>query len=135
MNRYLLKQAVMRKLQKSIVIDQPKGSYQDYKIKEYKALRNYPMAGVKHPTDYGYIKGYTAEDEDGLDVFTGTGKLQGLLTMYRPDVKGNSETKTYMGLTKKELKDVKKEFKPVIRTHVPLKTKQFVKAIKKFKNV
>ena len=92
------------------------------------------MLGANYPTDYGYIKGYTAEDEAGLDVFTGTGKLQGLLTMYRPDIKGNWETKTYMGLTKKELKAVKKEFKPVISKHVPLKTKQFIKAIKKFKN-
>ena len=53
------------------------------------------MLGVRFPTEYGYIKGYTSEDGHDLDVFVGSGKVVGYMHMKRDDSPNGIETKPF----------------------------------------
>jgi len=114
-----------------ITIDQVKGSYKDFELE--KNQLDYPLEGVTYPVDYGFIRGYTGEDTHDLDVFVGKGDLQGAIVVYRPDIQAEWETKMYVRLSKLELLDVLKEFKPVLGSHTPMKKKFFLNFIRKFR--
>ena len=83
-DNYNLKEGIVKeslaKILRTAVVDQPKGSYKHF------GLKNYPLKGIKYTSDYGYLPGYTGEDEAELDFFRGTGNKQGILLFHRPDV-------------------------------------------------
>jgi len=70
---------------------------------------------MTYPTDYGSLAGYTGEDEADLDFFKGTGDQHGSFQVWRPDVKGELETKFYHGLTPQERDSVLAAFQKVVR--------------------
>ena len=103
----------MKKGNPNIVIENPKGSYKSFEIDADPAWKDYPLAGVTYPVDYGYIKGYRSEDDEDLDVFVGSGELSGYMKIWRVDVP--IETKFILGVTKKEWDDIVTVFSPVIK--------------------
>jgi len=124
---YIMKEA-LAKILNSAVIDQPKGSYKHF------GLKNYPLKGIKYTTDYGYLPGHTGEDKAELDFFRGTGKKQGTLLFHRPDVKGGKETKTYFNMSTKELSRIRKDLAPILLDHTAMSQKRFAEELKKFKD-
>jgi len=96
-----------------IVIENPKGSYKSFEIENDPLWKYYPIAGVTYPVDYGYIEGYKSEDGHDLDVFVGSGKLNGYIKVWRYDVP--IETKIVMHVTKKEWNEISKIFSQVIK--------------------
>ncbi len=109
-----------------ITIENIRGSYKKFR-------QPYPLPGATYPTHYGFITGYKSEDGKDLDVFLGSGSLNGWITMLRPDFPDGFETKTFMQVSAKELAAIKKEFKPVILDHKKLDERAFTNFIKKFK--
>ncbi|MSR79055.1 MAG: hypothetical protein EXS59_02835 [Candidatus Taylorbacteria bacterium] len=103
-----------------IVIENPKGSYKSFEIENDPVWKDYPLAGVTYPVDYGYIKGYQSEDGQDLDVFKGSGDLNGYIKIWRCDVP--IETKIAMNVTQKEWNEVIKTFVPVIKEKVLFNT-------------
>jgi hypothetical protein len=100
------------------VVEQPRGSYKQFRDPNDPSAAAYPLEGVTYPTDYGYLVGHTGEDGDPLDVFLGSGHGDGeygRFFVYRPDVKGEIETKFYLGLTPDERSQVFAAFAPVLR--------------------
>jgi len=91
-----------------IVIENPRGSTKDFG-------KDYPIPTMTYPTDYGSLAGYTGEDEADLDFFKGTGDQHGSFQVWRPDVKGELETKFYHGLTPEERTNVLAAFQKVVR--------------------
>lgn len=106
----------MHKISKNgldIVIENPKGSYKSFEIENDPVWKDYPLKGVTYPVDYGYIEGYKSEDNHDLDVFIGTGDLNGYLKVWRYDVP--IETKFALGVTEGEWLRIEGEFKPVLK--------------------
>lgn len=105
---YLSKEAALD----GIIIENPKGTSKHFGD-------DYPIQTMTYPVDYGYLPGYMGEDEAELDFFKGTGKEHGSFQVWRPDVKGELETKFYYGLTPEEREKVLTAFRPVIRGDQP----------------
>ncbi|MEN9613816.1 MAG: Inorganic Pyrophosphatase [Candidatus Parcubacteria bacterium] len=117
----------------SIVIENPKGTYKSFQTEGDATWNSYPLKGVTYPVDYGYIEGYTAEDEADLDVFIGTGKLCGFIQVWRLDVP--IETKMVANVTDGEWQAILDAFAPVLREQKQFETEaDFVTFIEKFKN-
>ncbi len=111
-----------------IVIENPKGSYKSFEIENDPVWKDYPLAGVTYPVDYGYIDGYKSEDGHDLDVFVGSGILNGYIKIWRYDVP--IETKFALNVTQKEWDDIIKTFSPVIREQKVFDTtEEFEKAL------
>lgn len=100
-------------MEDKIVIENPKGSYKSFEIDSDPLWRDYPLAGVTYPVDYGYIEGYESEDGHDLDVFVGSGDRNGYLKIWRYDVP--IETKFAMKVTEAEWEEIIKTFAPVIK--------------------
>ncbi len=100
-------------MESKVVIENQKGSYKSFEIENNPVWKDYPLAGVTYPVDYGYIKGYQGEDGDDLDVFVGAGKLKGYIKVWRCDVP--IETKLVMSVTMEEWNEILTEFSPVIK--------------------
>ena len=100
-------------MRNKIVIENPKGSYKSFGIEHDPVWKNYPLSGVIYPVDYGYIEGYKSEDDHDLDVFIGSGGLNGYIKIWRYDMP--IETKVALDVTKKEWNAITKIFSPVIR--------------------
>ena len=100
-------------MENKIVIENPKGSYKSFEIKNDPLWKDYPITGVTYPVDYGYIKGYKSEDGHDLDVFVGSGELNGYIKIWRCDVP--IETKVIMHVTEKEWDEIVNIFSKVIK--------------------
>ena len=99
--------------QLKIHIENPKGSYKSFGIENDPIWKDYPLSGVTYPVDYGYIEGYQSEDGQDLDVFRGSGHLNGYIKVWRCDVP--IETKIAMNVTQEEWDEIIKTFEPVIK--------------------
>lgn len=99
----------------NIKIENKAGTYKSFHTEGDPVWEKYPLKGVTYPVDYGYIEGYTGEDEAELDVFVGSGNLNGYIKVWRMDVP--EETKIFVSLTQGELEAVIKEFQPVLLSH------------------
>ncbi len=86
---------------------------------------------MTYPVDYGYIQGYKGEDGAGLDLFEGTGDINGFIQVWRLDVP--KETKFFIGLTSGELKRVLSVFDPVLVDYKILEDESFISEIEKFR--
>lgn len=93
-----------------IEIENPAGSHKSFGDNE-----EYPLKGVTYPVDYGFIEGFQGEDGAELDVFVGSGNLNGYFKVWRLDVP--EETKFFKNLTQEELDKVLEAFKPVLVSH------------------
>lgn len=100
-------------MRSKIVIENSKGSYKSFEIENDPVWKNYPLAGVTYPVDYGYIEGYKSEDGHDLDVFVGSGTLNGYIKIWRYDVP--IETKFALNVTQKEWDEIVEIFSPVIK--------------------
>lgn len=98
-----------------IEIENPAGSYKSFEVDEEKEGEKYPLEGVTYPVDYGYIEGFQGEDGAELDVFVGSGNLNGYIKVWRLDIP--QETKFFKDLTQEELAKVLEVFKPVLLSH------------------
>ncbi|MCX6820134.1 MAG: hypothetical protein NT019_02540 [Candidatus Adlerbacteria bacterium] len=116
-----------------ISIENQKGSYKSFGIENDPVWSSYPLQGVTYPVDYGYIQGYTGEDGAELDVFVGTGNLQGCIRVWRLDVP--VETKFFIETSESELKEIKKAFLPVLRDVEILDDEGFNAHVETFKSV
>jgi hypothetical protein len=100
-------------MERKIIIENPKGSYKSFEIDGDPIWKDYPLSGVTYPVDYGYIEGHKSEDNHDLDVFVGSGDLNGYFKMWRYDVP--LETKFVMNVTTEEWDEIAKIFSPVIK--------------------
>lgn len=115
-------------MKNKIVIENPKGSYKSFEIENDPVWKDYPLAGVTYPVDYGYIDGYKSEDGHDLDVFVGSGDLNGYIKIWRYDVP--IETKFAMDVTEKEWNEIIAIFSPVIKVKKLFKSSaEFEKAL------
>ena len=122
----------MKSMPYPIIIEQPKGSYKSFEIENDVIWKDYPLKGVTYPVEYGYIKGYASEDNHDLDVFVGSGKKTGYITIWRCDVP--LETKMILNVTKKEFTSIISAFRPVIKEQRIFKNKkEFENFIAKYK--
>ncbi len=96
-----------------IVMENKKESYKSFEIEDDLIWKDYPLKGVTYPTDYGYVEGYKSEDGHDLDVFIGTGYLNGYIKVWRCDVP--LETKFILGVTVEEYDKIIETFLPVIK--------------------
>lgn len=112
-----------------ITIEQPKGSYKSFVDEDEPS--SYPLKGVTYPVDYGYIDGYTAEDNAELDVFVGSGILCGYLIVWRLDVP--TETKMILNVTEQEMHEITQVFAPVLREIKVLSELEWKEKIQEFK--
>lgn len=96
-----------------IVIENPKGSHKSFEIENDPVWKDYPLSGVTYPVDYGYVEGYKSEDGEDLDVFVGTGELNGYIKIWRYDVP--IETKFVTNVTQDEWDEIVKTFSLVIK--------------------
>ena len=94
------------------VIENPKGSYKSFEIENDPLWKDYPLAGVTYPVDYGYVEGYASEDGHDLDAFVGSGEKYGYFKMWRCDVP--IETKIVARVTENEWQEILNVFRPVI---------------------
>ncbi len=108
------------------IIENPKGSYKSFEIENDPIWKDYPLEGVTYPVDYGYIEGYKSEDNHDLDVFKGSGDLNGYIKIWRYDVP--IETKFAIGITHEEWEKIITIYNPVI------KEKELFKSEKEFRN-
>jgi hypothetical protein len=115
-----------------IHIENPAGTYKSFQTEDDPVWEKYPLKGVTYPVDYGYIEGYQGEDEAELDVFIGSGDLNGYIKVSRMDVP--EETKFFKNLTQEELDKVIETFKPVLINYQIIGYKDlFIREIEKFK--
>lgn len=105
-----------------IIIENPKGSYKSFEIENDPVWKDYPLTGVTYPVDYGYIDGYKSEDSHDLDVFVGSGNLNGYIKIWRYDVP--IETKFAIDVTEKEWNEIITIFSPVIKEKKLFDTKE-----------
>lgn len=113
-----------------IVIENSKGSYKKFAD----SLDEYPILGVAFPCDYGYIDGYIGEDTHDLDVFSGSGNLFGYIVVKRDDVEGGLETKMLYKISEEELKEIPKQYNPVLESMDLLNSENiFLEYIEKFR--
>ena len=99
-----------------IIIENSKGSYKSFEIEGDPIWKDYPISGVTYPVDYGYIEGYKSEDGHDLDVFVGSGKLNGYIKIWRYDVP--IETKFATNVLREEWDQIIKTFSAVIKEQV-----------------
>lgn len=110
-----------------IEVENPAGSYKSFGDNE-----EYPLKGVTYPVDYGFIEGLQGEDGDPLDVFVGSGNLNGYIKVWRLDVP--EETKFFKNLTQEELEKVLEVFKPVLLSHETISDEEkFLVELAKFR--
>ena len=95
------------------VIENKKGSYKSFAIENDPLWEGYPLSGVTYPVDYGRIEGYRSEDGEDLDVFVGSGSLNGYIRIWRCDVP--LETKFVCKVTKEEWEQIIATFSPVLK--------------------
>ncbi|MBM3230654.1 hypothetical protein FJZ22_03315 [Candidatus Pacearchaeota archaeon] len=117
--------------EQDIIIEQQKGEYKSFEIKNDPVWKDYPLSGVTYPTKYGYLKGFKSEDGHELDIFVGSGKLCGYIKVWRCDVP--IETKIVYNVTKIEYEKIIATFKPVIKEKETLDTKRFKIFIEQYK--
>lgn len=115
----------------SIVIENKKGGYKSFETEGDPVWEKYPLKGVTYPVDYGYVEGYASEDGQDLDVFVGSGDLNGYIKVWRYDVP--EETKMFMNMTQGEVDAVIAEFKSVLVESRVLTSGEFQKKMKAFK--
>lgn len=99
----------------NIKIENKAGTYKSFHTEGDPVWEKYPLKGVTYPVDYGYVEGYKGEDGADLDVFVGSGNLNGYIKVWRLDVP--EETKIFLSLTQGELEAVIKEFQPILLSH------------------
>lgn len=109
-------------------IENPRGSYKQFADNS----DPYPLKGVTYPVDYGSIEGYTGEDGDPLDIFVGTGTINGYLTVWRTDVP--SETKIMYHVTEAEYQSILTVFSPVVITADRLDTQALEELLSRYQN-
>ncbi len=97
----------------TIIIENPKGSYKSFDVGDDPVWKDYPLKGVTYPVDYGYIKGYQSEDGHDLDVFKGSGTVNGYIRVWRYDVP--IETKFVIGASEVEWQEIIDTFRPVLK--------------------
>lgn len=115
-----------------IKIENPRGSYKSFEIENDSVSKDYPLKGVTYPVDYGYIEGYVSEDGEDLDVFVGSGDLNGYIKVWRYDTP--IETKFIKNVTKDEWDAIIAQFKPVIKESECFASQErFVEALKMYK--
>lgn len=115
-----------------IHIENSAGTYKSFEIEGDPLWQDYPLKGVTYPVNYGYIEGYEGEDGAELDIFVGTGDINGFIKMSRKDVP--VETKFFKNLTQEELKEVLEAFEPVLLSHHIIPDQEsFLKEIETFK--
>lgn len=116
----------------SVYIENPKGSYKSFEIENDPLWKDYPLAGVTYPVDYGYLEGYVSEDGCDLDVFIGSGDLYGYIRIWRCDVP--VETKFVLEVTRQEWEEVMETFRPVLKKATLFFTKEnCITELKRFK--
>lgn len=111
----------------TIVIENPKGSYKSFEIENDPVWEKYPLAGVTYPVDYGYLEGYKSEDNHDLDVFAGTGEMNGYIKVWRYDVP--IETKFVLSVNKKEWDEIVTIYTPVLKERHLFRTKKEFKTV------
>jgi inorganic pyrophosphatase len=114
----------------TIIIENKKGTYKDFQ-----ASADYPLKGVTYPVDYGYLPGYTGEDNADLDFFVGSEEpgLSGFIRVSRPDTE-NGETKFFTNVTNEDIDAICVAFKPVlIEQETFTESNAILLAIQKFK--
>jgi len=117
-----------------IVIENPQGSYKSFETEGDPLWQDYPLKGVTYPVDYGFIRGYQSEDGHDLDVFRGTGNLNGHIRIWRCDVP--IETKFALSVTNNEWAEIKNAFAPVIKESVLFESDDELKSeLEKFRKV
>jgi inorganic pyrophosphatase len=81
-----------------IVIDRPKGAAHD------------KYSEIIYPLDYGYLKGTTGGDGDGIDVWVGSAKHKKLVAVAGTvDIKKrDAEIKLLIGCTEEDLRTIEK---------------------------
>lgn len=114
-----------------IVIENPKGSYKSFETENDPVWSSYPLKGMTYPVDYGCVEGYVGEDGAELDIFVGTGDVQGYIHVWRLDVP--IETKFFIQVSDSELETIKNAFAPVLRETKILSDAKFIQQIEKFK--
>ena len=120
-------------MEHKVVIENPKGSYKSFDIEGDPIWKDYPLSGVTYPVDYGYLGGYIGEDGHDLDIFKGSGDLNGYIKIWRCDVP--IETKVVMNVTQDEWNEITKIFAPVIKEQKLFDNKaDFQKLLVQYKN-
>jgi inorganic pyrophosphatase len=114
-----------------IVLENPKGSYKSFESEDGSEASTYPLKGITYPVDYGHIEGFVGEDGDDLDVFVGTGSIQGFIKVWRLDVP--EETKAVLNVTEEEFEAIKDVFEPVLKEVVVLTENDILAKIATFK--
>ncbi len=115
-----------------IEIENPAGTYKSFQTEGDPIWGSYPLKGVTYPVDYGYVYGYRGEDGAGLDIFVGSGKLNGFIKIWRLDVP--EETKFFKDLSEGELAKVLETFGPVLVSHQVISDPDnFIEQIERFK--
>ncbi len=115
-----------------IIIENPKGSYKSFEIEDDPIWKDYPLAGVKYPVDYGYVEGYKSEDDHDLDVFVGTGELNGYMKIWRYDVP--IETKFILNVSQIEWDEIIAIYSLVIKEKTLFKNEEeFNDVLNKYK--
>jgi hypothetical protein len=116
----------------NIVIENPKGTYKSFEIENDPVWKDYPLPGVTYPVDYGFIEGYKSEDDQDLDVFVGSGLINGYIKVWRYDTP--LETKFILGVTPAEWDAIVKEFGPVIKEKAVFKdSKELINFLSSYK--
>jgi inorganic pyrophosphatase/uncharacterized protein YjeT (DUF2065 family) len=123
----------LAEMMSGFTVDQPRGSYRQFRDPSDAALKDYPIEGVTYPTDYGYLPGYVGEDDDDLDVFKGSGGTHGVMRVNRPDARGGAETKLLYGMTPEEMSAVLKAFGPVVNSHREVAETELADLLSSFK--
>lgn len=123
---------IKKKEEYKIVIENSKGSYKSFEIEGDPVWKDYPLAGVTYPVDYGYVEGYKSEDGHDLDIFVGSGNLNGYIKVWRYDVP--IETKFVTNVTMGEWDEIIKTFSPVIKEQMIFESRDnFERAIAVYK--
>ncbi len=116
-----------------IIIENTKGSYKSFEIENDPIWKEYPLKGVTYPVDYGHIEGYKSEDDQDLDIFVGTGSLNGYIKVWRCDTP--IETKIVSSVTEEEWNNIIAAFNPVLKDqHMCSTQEEFDSVLDQFKN-
>lgn len=94
----------------SFRLEKNAGEYKDFQLSDNDP---YPLKGVTYPIDYGDIPNYVGEDGADLDVFVGSGAINGFMRVNRPELP-DGETKFLVNVTEDEAAAVFEAFEPVL---------------------
>ena len=117
----------------NIVIETGLGQYRDFGLDE---TSEYPLRGVKMHARYGYLPGYTAEDDADLDFFVGddVDGRHGWIRVYRGD-DNPEEHKFFVNMSDNQIRKTLDEYKPVLRgAHNFDSLDELLKDIARFRN-